>query len=718
MSWQRTYSSIRRTLLVALLSIPAVLLFFLEYLPPFRKVHIPFDLPGYHYPLFNYAFLRLKAGDFPVWDPTTYAGMDFVANVQAALFYPPTWLMFLLSWRADSLPYFCVELLDIAHVWLAFVTAWLWLSNKKLDVLPAIIGAMVFAIGGYACMQLQHFGQVAAYAWFPFGLWGIDQACARNSWAPLWKLALAVGMTFLAGYPPTWLVYVVAVAAYILASTRNRRILGAAIAAGALSIALIAVQLLPVWEASLYRKTEFSYGSKRDPMAFISWIIANFWDFDMDVPVMTNPDRQYFYLGALALVGLLCLLRFRDRQQRVLPALAIVGAGLFVITDAGNMVSWIVERSATLGDLVRSYYFMASITLGLSMLCAQGLHACLQVKAKPLPPWMTWLAVAGLIAWPVSGVVRWTQQNFAAGWLGAIDSVALITIMGFSLYVYRVASGNPRRFLFAALLVATAIEFKVFGTSKRISADVGPGPAFSSTAIRGMNSDDYRTLRSQPEFRVLLDEWGPQPAELRHMALSTPNGFDPFLGSRYEELITSLGTFRTNREFSISPQNDKALHLLGVRYVITAEQSPIYADMKADTDFQLITQDNSYYKVFEYREATPSYGWENSADTAVQLETWQPERRSFRVNSPSGGLFTLSEQYLPGWAAFVDGTEQAVKPWQIAFQSVAVAPGEHTVEFRYRSRLLLPGVIVSLLALLLLGWWIRADIRAIQPRDA
>ena len=193
-------------------------------MPPFRSVHIPFDLDGFHYPLADYAFQAVKHGRFPLWDPTIYSGMSFAANVQAALFYPPTWLMFLGSWARDVLPYQALEDLAIAHVWLAFTLCFLWLHGKKprarrLEGLACALGAGLYAFSGYLCTQLQHFGLVAAYAWFPLGLWGIDQAVERRSWKPLWKLMLASAMAFLAGYPPTWFVFAFVAGIYALAGT-------------------------------------------------------------------------------------------------------------------------------------------------------------------------------------------------------------------------------------------------------------------------------------------------------------------------------------------------------------------------------------------------------------------------------------------------------------------------------------------------------------------
>jgi len=199
---------------VALASFVFTYLFFLEYIPPVRWVHIPYDLNGFHYPLADFAFLRLRQGHFPLWDPTIYAGMSFVSNIQAALFYPPTWIMFLFNLGRERLSYQSMEDLQIAHVWVGFFLCYQWLRGKRLAELPCVLGAGVFAYSGYMCTQLQHFGLVAGYIWIPLALWGVDQAVERRSWRPLWKVAAASALAFLAGYPPTWIVFAVTVGTY------------------------------------------------------------------------------------------------------------------------------------------------------------------------------------------------------------------------------------------------------------------------------------------------------------------------------------------------------------------------------------------------------------------------------------------------------------------------------------------------------------------------
>ena len=86
----------RERLSVGLLSFAATWLFFIEYLPPFKRVHFPFDIEGFHYPLLDYAFRSLREGRLPLWEPSMYCGIPLAANIQAALFYPPHWLLSLI----------------------------------------------------------------------------------------------------------------------------------------------------------------------------------------------------------------------------------------------------------------------------------------------------------------------------------------------------------------------------------------------------------------------------------------------------------------------------------------------------------------------------------------------------------------------------------------------------------------------------------------------
>src|SRR2546426_3684093 len=237
-----------RTRYVAILSFFFTVAFFVEYTPLLRRVHIPFDLEGFHYPLADYAFQTLRQGRFPQWDPTIYCGLSFAGNTQAALFYPPTWLLFAVNRGRAKLSYQSLENLVLAHVWLAFLLCYIWLRRQRgLHALASALGAGVFAFSGYMLLQLQHAGLIAGYAWMPLGFSGLDAADEQRSWRPLWKLAAASALCFLAGYPPTWVVFSICMLAYACGRTGALRCAPPAAGALSLSLLLAAAQLLPSW---------------------------------------------------------------------------------------------------------------------------------------------------------------------------------------------------------------------------------------------------------------------------------------------------------------------------------------------------------------------------------------------------------------------------------------------------------------------------------------
>jgi hypothetical protein len=113
----------RETVFVAAMSFLGACFFFWEYLPFAKRVHLWSDISWYHYPLQAYAFNSLKAGRFPTWDPGIYCGISFVANIQAALFYPLSWALYAVALPAARLPFKAYEIFTMLHLWLAFLLA-------------------------------------------------------------------------------------------------------------------------------------------------------------------------------------------------------------------------------------------------------------------------------------------------------------------------------------------------------------------------------------------------------------------------------------------------------------------------------------------------------------------------------------------------------------------------------------------------------------------
>lgn len=686
----------------AAISLLFTYLFFFEYLPPFSLVHIPYDLRGYHYSLLESVFQALKSGHFPEWDPTIYCGIGLASNIQAELFYPPAWLLFAANLGRSQMSFASLEIFLIAHVWLAFVLCYVWLREREWRPFACALGAGAFAFGGYTCLQLQHLGLVAGYAWFPLGFLGIDETIRRKSWVPLWKVVAASALCLLAGYPPTWFVLVVCLAVYAVASSWRPMVIVGTAASLAISLAVCAVQLLPVSEASAFMLRELRYGAGIKEGAFyLSYLFPNYYNFDLGASIYANPGMEYLYLGAPVILGIALLLR-RTRLRDILPFLAVAAAGIIFITNPYNLVWNSIRHSSLLAEICRSWYFLAAIPLAAAPLAAYGLNRFLDRPARLISRWWNVTALGFLTAWSAWELRTWFAGGpFASGPCSIFDPAITLLVFAFAIFVVRSQNGAWRFALAAAILLSIGIDYKVFGTNKRVNTASGAGePIFTPSQFAAVDPDVFEQLKAHAEYRVLL-EGGPNPLELRETGLITPQGFDPFLPEQYRELLDGKAVFSESRLFDVDPERKDVLHLFGVRYVISAEQSPFYPRLLADKDFHLMGRGVSYYRVFEYANATPPFGWEHPSEADwAKLLSWTPERREFRADSASGGRFVFEEQFLPGWQAFIDGTPVPIERWNRAFQSVMVPPGDHSVQFRFRSKSLRWGALISMLTLL------------------
>ena len=84
----------------------------------------------------------------------------------------------------------------------------------------------------------------------------------------------------------------------------------------------------------------------------------------------------------------------------------------------------------------------------------------------------------------------------------------------------------------------------------------------------------------------------------------------------------------------------------------------------------------------------------------------------FEVQSPEEAVLVLSQNYFPGWKAWLDGRAAPVFPANVAQCGVAVPPGKHRVEWRYRPTAFYQGLVISLVSLALLGliaWRLRGE---------
>jgi hypothetical protein len=661
-------------------------LFFAEYLPPLYRVHIPYDLEGYHYPLLDFAFRELREGRLPEWDSAIYCGIPLAGNVQAALLYPPTWLLFLLNAHKPSLPYRSLEIFILAHVWLAFGLAYRWFRSRGYSPLASWLGAAVFAYSGYMMTQLQHFGLVCGVAWWPAAFQAIDEAKERRSAVSLWKLAGASALVLLAGYPPLWAAFAV----FALAYAASSGVLFRTAAALAFSLALAAVQLLPAAEANRLVGHFSHYGAGvRGIERYITFALPNFHAFGLHMPVQTNPGLDYWYLGAPGLLGILF-------SRGVRGAWAVACAALFFLTNPWYAISDFIERFPMISSALRSWYFMPGLTIAAALLSASGWQRILNHPRRFAPNWIAAAVILAAAAWSARLLLLWypfDAVDFAAGPATAFDlavALSLTAALAFVAAPGRMAAG-------VALAIFSLVELKAFGTSRRFNGTKETGVVSPTATMPGFDPDVFAQVRQDRTFRVAVDlDTGPWTNDFRHYGVSALQGFDPLLTADWRRSIESAGgKFISDRDFTIDPANHDLLRKFGVKYFVNTSDKPI-------SGFRRLERPDGTFSVHELENSAPAYTFTGGGASVVE---WTTNRRVFDVGS--AGVVQLAEQWFPGWHARIDGDSATTYQCNTAFVCVNVPPGSHRVEFYFASNSLRLGAFVSLLAILVLAYWAR-----------
>lgn len=675
---------------IAILAVVATYLFWFEYLPPLRRVHLYSDIEGFHWPLFVAAFEALRHGRVPLWDASIYCGMPFAGNVQAALFYPPTWLLFAASLPSKHIRFKTLEVWVFLHEWLAFFLCYLWLRSRRLSELASVLGASVFAFGGYMVSQNNHLGVVAGFTWMPLAWLGIDQTIQTRSWRPIWKVVAASALCFLAGYVASFAAFTIATVVY--AATRSWRSCITAVVAIGVSLAVAAIEFLPALEASALKTFDPKYGAGiRDPLFYVHFMVPDWVGFRFGDP------HVYLYLGVPTLFGIAWLIKRPDRA-----ALAVLATSALFMTNPYNLIGMIVAKSTLLVQVFDNFQFVGPATLMFAFVSANGIDGFLQSAKGQGAVWpgrkeFAFGTAALLVVWSVHRLWVWPRP--VAGWRSVAETGVMLALFIAGLSVIR----QGRTWAEVLLCAAALVDYKVCGTSRPFSSMPGDADAyFRRGTFPGVNAEAYDILREHHQYRLAVD--GIHPTDLRKFGLATPQGFDALLPRQYKAMIERYEPFRTNRLFDIPPHDAELLQRTGTRYFLTRDGAPFQAEVEASRNFRLVGPRDSFVQVYEYAKASPPWRWEAAGEATATR--WEPELREFQVSAGAAGRFVLAEQFYPGWRASIDGGSVSIQQWDTAFQAVTVPPGLHTVRFEYRPASVRMGAAISIFSLMTLTIWL------------
>jgi len=730
------------------------------------------DFSGQFVTFAGYQYDRLSSGQIPLWNPYNNGGLPFIADTQAAVFYPPRLLTIALASISGGWSYHALELEMTAHVLLYSLLMYGFVRRLTIRPSPrrfapplshsgasgtanvrdtvigeqahanfgSVFGAFIAAViagysgftTGYPLLQL---ALLEAAVWLPLAALGIHEATRTRAMRWPWLLAtgLALGLSWMAGHPQTsyfLTLLLVTYVAYRCFSVRApwTRFVGGVALFGVVSFGLAAVHLLPGFEYLTHTaRAGMSYDAKSN--GFPVQDVVQFL-----VPEVMSLFSPLF-VGITGLV-LAALAAARRLPLSAFWAVVAVFALLWSFGGNGPLYPLLYHTLPGLqffrGQERAGYLVMNA----LAVLAGLGAAHLATTEAGRGVRRGLGLLVGGLLVFAAFTV---------AGWLGAPDAyaasiepvvrAALVAAL-LALLITQLSRGAWVRWAVAALLV-----FELFSVNMDANAiyDAIPPQEQISMAPPPLLAEvlnDADTPFRVDGFRGLTDNYGSLYGVMDMRGISPLFLEGPFtliepdkINPRAWELFAVRYVFSDWAELPVPSEiiaqgSDRFgavnLHRLTDPRPFAQMVYEVQVALDAQTALALARDPNVNVRAVAALERPPSFALPDEApDHSARVTTFAPEQFSVEVETEAPGILTLAHPYYPGWDAVLDGAPVETLRAYGALTAVEVPAGTHTLTLTYDPLSFRVGAVISaaawlgsvilIVVLWLRGGFVRAD---------
>ncbi|MDK3161714.1 YfhO family protein [Kamptonema cortianum] len=688
------------------------------------------DFSGQFVAFAGYQYERFSRGEVPLWNPYNNGGLPFIADTQAAVFYPPRLITIAAASLTGGWTYHALELEMTAHVLAYSLLMYLlirrWTLGQRGSVVGSLIGSLVSSysgfMSGYPPLQL---AILEAATWTPLALLGILETTRAGAFRWRWLLVTggALGLSWLAGHPQTsyfitlLLIAFLAWRCYRQPAGIIRWVIGCAMFGG-IAFGLAAVQLLPGLEyLTLTARFDLGFDAKGNGFPF------------HDVAQMLYPGTvslfSPLYVGffGLSLAALAVWRRLPD--SRFLAGMAAVslvwsfGANSALYDLFYNLLPGLrffrgQERAAFL------VMTSLSILAGLGAVHVMGWRFRRDYfGAYQLHRALRWLLVASTVIFGAA-FIFWLYDREALA--SALPGVAFGTFMiaAAAVVIPLVMLRSDRRY--APLLLIAAVTFELFNVNMNSAAVYDPVPP-----------EHQLSMNAPPLVQAILDRAGDAPFRVDGF-----RGLHDNYGSLYriQDMRGISPLFLTSAYQIIEGETaiERAWEIFAVRYVYTDWQElPVPSEIIAEgfdrwghVNLHELRDPRPYaqimYDVWFAADDAEARAVLNRDDVNLRrtlilsrqvaftpspervpvpapVTIFEPEFVSIDAVSEGEGMLSIAMVHYPGWQAWIDGEPADILTAYGALIALIVPDGTHTVTLRFDPPLYRVGAALSLVTL-------------------
>ncbi len=703
--------------------------------------HLEDAADGY-YPAHVAAARALAHGVLPTWERGSWCGWPLANDPYYGVFYP----LGAIIWLGGAVR--GLGLTAVLHSALALVGMLWLLRRRKLELGPALVGAIGFGLSTFMVVRLRHIIFPQLMAWLPLMLVAVEDWLETRRGRALALLGAAIGMSLLCGALPLAFYVVLGVSAYTLprwlATTQRRGIAFAGLAAAAIAGGLLgAAQWVPTAaHVSLSPRqlgVDYAFASSYawpSPQYVSTLLMPDIFggeDRNRWYGVFNHWEMAGYYAGAwTVLLAPFGLMRARKRPELwALLGIALLGI-LLAFGDKGPVHALFFKYLPLYGTLRCPTRALVLDLLALPILAAEGM-AWLLERDSPRARQILFaagalLVVAGAVTFMLLTRSRTVHPPNEQVTRDAIAHLSWVVAAG----ALAIASLSVDKLRFAAPFLLAAVSLLDLFTINR--GYLQPKPADFAAGTERFAAVDW-LLDQHPKDRFIPAAHG--PFRLHNLGMTYniegAGGYDSVTVWRVVNFLWTLnhGTPYPHPKLrddvaagTIKRFDTPLVDLLNVRWAITTSPpAPHWIERFAPTNIhakyepiwdpqlrvyenphvlprafivhkaQVIADDEAQAKALTtldpkttvILDSTPDPAPSDGEFTPATIAVAERHRLVIEAELQTPGVLVLSEAWYPGWSAAVDGAPVPLLRADYAFRAVALPAGKHTLEMRFKS---------------------------------
>jgi hypothetical protein len=692
------------------------------------------------YPSLSYLAYSLRGGRIPFWTPYIFAGMPFLGDPQAQVFYPINWV-FPLFVHGTRIPYLTVELQIIFHLLLAGFFMYLLCREFGFSFFSRTIAAITFVFSGFFICNTIHLPQMNVYTWFPLIFLFFYRALKHEKLYYGVLSGIVFGIAALGGHPQfafymgiTFILFFI----YFLFHVRNKlqrsRLVKYLLIPGIffmITFGTIAVQYIFSLNYAGYTPrfildfTTATDGSLQ-PIQLITLFIPKFFgsiDGDMTGLPFWLGSAQYHYWETCIYVGIIPLLFIlagiflaKDRKRFFFIGLAALSL-LLCLGKYTPLYKLLFYYLPGFNKFRIPGRFSATFTFSAAVLAAYGVEFFYnkwhKEETRRFRNYWKGILIFAIISgffWLIffvggfSGIDAFRVREIYTHIVNQFHLYILFLALGILLIFLKTKKKLPDYVTFILFVGLTFSDLYIFGHQFN-ARSVSPNKYFFfpkhylQQLKNERETEPFRINARAGSYMLLRRNQG----NLDHVELI--EGYEPLRLERFEyfNIPNERKLALLNVKYKIAIKNNRAGLDLNPSYLPRAKMFySFYVVDGKEQALNMLSQDTFDYQNILILEEEPSIVL-NGEDSShvVHVVKYQPEEISIEVKTAKPGLLFLSEIFYPEWNVYVNGEKKNMYCADYALRAVPVEAGEHRVIFKFDTTIFIRGLFVTIATLLL-----------------